>query len=294
MVERTSKDRPDLLIEYRYLDALSKPAGDPEVSLGAFAVGVRLGPRVRMPRLPALYAKKRRWRLPDPVAWLEEQAAVQGVWRQNYSSLTEWSEECKNIMDDQVEREQVLRVGEVETRRRFPGLTVASPGAQRKEKSRGDVTARIPFDGTHGIDVKTRIRIRDQESAPIAADVKRFLREKSNVETPTFGLTADISKTHNQVPIDPRDWHFLGCQIAPGSDVYVHYVGTFGIASASYCWSRVSTGRLAQYLVGHRAQTWHLFFADDYHLDGGGQSYRQALVVFFVLCTVVGVPFDQA
>ena len=74
--------------------------------MGTFAVGVRLGPGVRMPRLPALYAKKRRWRFlvqADPVAWQEEQAAEQGVWRRNYSSLAEWSE-CKKIMDDQAER----------------------------------------------------------------------------------------------------------------------------------------------------------------------------------------------
>ena len=63
-VERTRKDRTDLPIDYRYLGALSKSAGDPEVSLGAFAVGVRLGPGVRTPRLPALHAKKRRWEAP--------------------------------------------------------------------------------------------------------------------------------------------------------------------------------------------------------------------------------------
>ena len=79
-------------------------------------------------------------------------------------------------MDDQAERGQALRMGEVEARRRFPGLTVASFGAQRKAKPGGEVTARILFDGTHGIDVTTRIRLRDQERAPIAADVKRFLR----------------------------------------------------------------------------------------------------------------------
>ena len=54
---------------------------------------------------------------------------------------------------------------------------MASLGAQRKEKLGGEVTARILFDRTHGIDVNTRIRIRDQERAPIAADVKIPERE---------------------------------------------------------------------------------------------------------------------
>ena len=38
------------------------------------------------------------------------------------------------ILDDQAERRQVLKMSEVEARRRFPELAVASLGAMRKEK----------------------------------------------------------------------------------------------------------------------------------------------------------------
>ena len=69
-------------------------------------------------------------------------------------------------------------MSEVEARRRFPELVVASLGAMRKEKPGGVVTARILFDGTHGVSVNTRTRTRDQERGPIASDVKRLLREK--------------------------------------------------------------------------------------------------------------------
>ena len=96
-VERMSGDRSDLLIDYWYVDALLRAAEDLEVNLGSFAGGVRVGPGVRMPRLPAPYTKKKRWRLPDqadPMAYQEERAAEKGVWRQNYSSLAEWSGEC--------------------------------------------------------------------------------------------------------------------------------------------------------------------------------------------------------
>ena len=80
-VERMSGDRSDLPIDCRYVDALLRAAEDPEVNLGSFAGGVRIGPVVRMPRLPALFTKKR-WRLPDqadPMAYQEERAAVEGV-----------------------------------------------------------------------------------------------------------------------------------------------------------------------------------------------------------------------
>ena len=138
-VERMSGDRSDLPIDYRYVDALLRAAEDPEVNLGSFAGGVRVGPGVRMPRLPALFTKKKRWMLPDqadPMAYQEERAAEEGVWRQNYSSLAEWSGECVKILDDQAEREQVLKMSEVEARRRFPELAVASLGGDEEGETR--------------------------------------------------------------------------------------------------------------------------------------------------------------
>ena len=71
-------------------------------------------------------------------------------------------------------------------------------------------------------------------------------------------------------------------------------VGTFGLSSASCYWSRVSgaIGRLAQYLSGHTSATWHMLVADDFHLEAGGQDYRFALISFFVLLAVAGVPLS--
>ena len=63
------------------------------------------------------------------------------------------------------------------------------------------MTARILFEKTHGIDVNTRIKIRDQERAPITAYAKRSLREKAKQEEPTFALTADIPKHTSRFPL---------------------------------------------------------------------------------------------
>ena len=41
------------------------------------------------------------------------------------------------------------------------------------------VTARVLFDGTHGISVNSWIRVRDQERSPVAADIKRILQRTS-------------------------------------------------------------------------------------------------------------------
>ena len=53
-----------------------------------------------------------------------------------------------------------------------------------------------------------------------------------------------------------------------------------------------AVGRLTQYLPGHAVQTWHLLVAYDYQLDASGPSYREAIVCFFVLCSLLGVPLS--
>ena len=115
------------------------------------------------------------------------------------------------------------------------------------------------------------------------------MREKADYEEKTFALTADVKEAHRQVPIAPEDWHLVACQVQEGSTVYVNTV-----ASASYHWSRVAAalGRLSQYLAGHRASTWHMLVADDFHLEPGGQAYIPALIVFFALCAACGVPLS--
>ena len=62
---------------------------------------------------------------------------------------------------DQATRGQVIVLSETEARLRYPNLVIASLGAQRKEKPGGKITARVLFDGTHGLSVNSRTRIRD-------------------------------------------------------------------------------------------------------------------------------------
>ena len=50
---RDEADRKDVPIDFRFFDSLLRCAEDPEVGLGKFALGVRVGPGVRMPRLPS-------------------------------------------------------------------------------------------------------------------------------------------------------------------------------------------------------------------------------------------------
>ena len=56
---RKSGDRVDVPIDYRFLDVLLRASDDPEVGLGEYSQGVKVGPGTRMPRLPALYKSKK-------------------------------------------------------------------------------------------------------------------------------------------------------------------------------------------------------------------------------------------
>ena len=252
-----------------------------------------------MPRLPALYKAKKKWRLPsqvDPLDYLEYAPDSSGIWRNNYSTLRELETQVMEVMHDQASRGQIIVMTESEARMKYPNLVVASLGAQRKQKPGGKVTARVLFDGTHGLSVNTRTRLRDQERGPIAADLKRSMREKARYGELTFALSADVTEAHRQVPLHPDDWHLLGCQVSPGSPV---------VTSSSIRWARsvlhrrLTVGPGSQLLSvvwsslsADTSKSWHMLVADDYLLESGGPEYRVGLLLFFVLCAVIGVPLS--
>ena len=116
------------------------------------------------------------------------------------------------VLDDHSLRGQAVKIPEEEARWRFSNLIGASLGVIRKDKFLGVVSVRVLFDEAHEITVNTRTRIRDQERAPTAFDLKRSMREKAYMDVRTFALTADVSEAHQQVPLAKEDWHLLGWQ----------------------------------------------------------------------------------
>ena len=98
-----------------------------------------MGPGTRMPRLPALYRPKRRWRLEEqrgPLNYLEdEQQSENPSRRQRLACQTK------------VEEDQVTHGGRCSS----------------EVSTNGVVTRRVLRDGNNGLAVNTRTRIRDQE-----------------------------------------------------------------------------------------------------------------------------------
>ena len=219
-----------------------------------------------MPRLPALYRPKRRWALTDlrhPMNCHLEDSSLK-IPGDHYASMAGLSDKVEAVLEDHVTRHQVIKLTEAEAVESFPGLVIASLGANCEDKPNWVVTARNLHDGTNGLVVNTRTRIRDQERSPIASDVKRATREKSDMEQPTgkCPFTPVIGSSSDVV-------HMKADQFTP------ILLGLFGVSSASYHFP---------------SATWHMLVANDFHLEAGGQEYRFAVTLpFFILCAVAGV-----
>ena len=223
-------------LEFRLLGAFLSQAKDPERDLPDFADGVRVGVGCKMPRVPAVYARKRKWKLkeqedPDGYQWYEP---ARGADNKNYSSAAELDDAVEDQLEQSVLKGQAFRLTEEEARERYGSkLVIASLGAQVKSgaKDTGDLKVRLLFDGTHGVPVNKNIRVRDQDRAPAAPDLKRVLRQLANQEGPKFGFKVDVSDAHRLIPIKPCDWHLLACRSEKGKDVYINTTGTFGVAN---------------------------------------------------------------
>ena len=107
------------------------------------------------------------------------------------------------------------------------------------------MTARVFFDGSNGVAVSRRTRIRDHERAPAAADLKTRCAEEGKDRREDFRTKPQTQRKH----VIGTCWVV---QIEVGGDEFINKVGTFSVASGSYYWSRAATaiGRLAQYIPG--------------------------------------------
>ena len=111
MLQSSPRDSQDVLLDNRFIELLLSSAQDPEVSIGSFAEGVRVGPGVRLPRLPALYKAKKKWRLPeqsDPLLHTEGGETGEYAWRNNYPAVATLSAEVTEVLEDQAKSGQVF------------------------------------------------------------------------------------------------------------------------------------------------------------------------------------------
>ncbi len=289
-------DRPQV-IGLRLLQALMREAADPDAAgLDRFGPGVRLGVGSRLPRTPAVYAKKRRWKLQeqyDPEGW--QHPSTESTWRDNYRSAELQADEIDRQLRDHAARGMALRLTPEEASRRFPGLKVSSLGAVIKPDPAGGppLKVRIVLDATHGVRVNDSIRVRDQDRGPTASDIKRLQREQA-LEGPARGLAVDIRDAHRIPQIDPRDWAHQACRARPADDITIYCCGVFGIASISYWWSRLG-GALVRTLL-HAAtpdmRLWIMLLADDLKITSTSDNPERVILWALWVILILGFPIS--
>ena len=282
----------ELMPEYQpfYLRALAETLrifGDPDwrvfwESKESFAKGVPVGVDVRLPRTPAVFERKRRWRRYDDSEPVLE--------KENYKSILGNEAQIRAQFEEEKALGMMFDVPDRTAHEQYPGdrLRVAAQGALEK----GDNSFRVIHDGTHGVRVNNAIKPRDQVRMPTAGDIRAVLREGADTGEVHFLLKGDVAKAHRRTRVRQEDWGLAACRLQPGT-IWLNRVGTFGIGSAGYWWARLAGGvaRAALHLAG-RDCLWQLIYSDDLLWIGAGHQklVNILLVVFF--WALAGTPFS--
>ena len=148
-------------------------------------------------------------------------------------------------------------------------------------------------DGTHSVMVNHEIKYADQLQCPGPAEVAASVRGATLTLEAPFCVSADIQAAHRLVKIREADWGYLACRSDSNSNVlWLNRVGTFGIASAPYWWSRLMAlvGRFVGHLMGSH---WflQLVYVDDLHGVFVGERKFLHLWIWVLAFELIGTPF---
>jgi hypothetical protein len=164
-------------------------------------------------------------------------------------------------------------------------VAVAAVGAV--EEANDEV--RFTHDGTHGVLLNHEIRPRDYAKNPVGTDARRLMEvvSKERLGRVVLSIVFDVSKAHRRILIDERDWGLMGCTCeetppqAPEDPFDFNRVGTYGMGSASYWWSRMGTliVRAMHYILGERWAAYMLLYVDDGKATAFGPHLYTSLVL---------------
>ena len=213
-----------------------------------------------------------------------------GADNSNYQSVT-----CRrNLILEELEKEvafgRMLRFNEREAYSIYgEKLVIASLGAIEKD---GGQSVRVLTDGTHHVPINPSIRLRDADRGPQAPDLRRIQQEQATLEADAMGLIVDIKSAHRLIPIHPDDHHLVACRLDSGGPIYVNVVGTFGISSAPYWWSRVGSAllRLGYYLLGEAVPQFSVVVCDDFRFEVCSTNPAPSLLLLLWMILVLGAP----
>ena len=168
-------------------------------------------------------------------------------------------------------------------------LRVASMAAIKKP----DGSVRPLHDGTHSVRVNNVIRYQDQLECPGPGEIAAVVRTSVESREAPFCVSADIKAAHRLVKIRKADWGYMCCRVDSSSEtVWVNQVGTFGISSAPFWWSKLC-GLIGRFVMYCMQDNWllRMIYVDDLHGAFIGQHKFWLIWVWLLAFELVGVPF---
>ena len=259
---------------------------------GNFEEGVPIGVGFKLPRTPAVYERKTKWKKLDETDFVQDMS--------NYKSAA--GEKMSEILRKQFQEEADLGMMYETTLEQaqldFPGdlLRVAAQGAIEKT----DETFRIVHDGTHGVRVNNDIRVRDQTKMPGAHEARKIMDlcyvERNGVH---FQLLMDARKAHRRYLHRKIDHGLQACRSEtsdplddPKCSIWINRTGTFGVGCAGYWWGRLAAccGRIALAFIRNGEWFFQLVYADDTRTQAYGPDCYSLLLLNLFAWHVFGTP----
>ena len=274
-----------------YLHLLSqslRELGDPDWAIltqgeECFARGVPLGDERPLERVPQVFRARVKERRLDESAYNPDM--------DNYSSAELSGDQLEAHFRKEEALGRMVPSTESAIAEEFgPNkLLISAMGAI--EKPNGDI--RPIHDGTHGVHLNGSIRVLDRLEVPGPDEILECVAISQETREAVFGISADISSAHRLVSIRRVDWPKLGSR-ARSSDrvVWMNTVGTFGISSAAYWWSRLF-GCVGRWVLRLMMSLWamQMIYVDDLHLVAAGPQKYLVIWMMIAALEAVGTPF---
>jgi len=266
----------------RMIANMLKEAGDPDWRFYlTLEEGVPIGARGDMPSAPLLFESKTSWARDEPQGGECSE-------KENYLSVADHRDQVLALFREEEQLGWMEEVTNEQAKARFGTDLYVAALAVIEEGEK----IRVVHDGSNGIEVNHKIRPKGQVRSPGAGEIRCLMRERLEAGKRTFTLLGDASKAHRRIKILERDWGFQACRV-DSDTVWLNKVGTYGVSSAGYYWSRAASGlvRLSHYSLAGRGPLDLLLFADDWKfLAGDAEQIRDLGALVLLLCSL-GVPF---
>ena len=248
-----------------------------------FELGVPVGYKEPLPRTPSVFPPKTKHRSLDESPFQEVAT--------NYKSAADFAEKLEEKFREDEKKGMMFCSTMGVLKEMYPDQTILVAAMGAIEKPDGSV--RPLHDGTHFVQVNNHIKFQDQLQYPGPHDAAALLRETCETRDSYFVLGADISAAHRLVKVRKSDWHLLCCKArSESATTWVNCVGTFGISSAAYWWTRLF-GCVGRFITRLMLQTWliQLVYVDDLQVVATGPEKYLHLWMVVAAYEALGTSF---